>query len=85
MNHDIDFIGSRLHGGIRALNYKRRALIIGVDNRATEINRDTNLPFISRENIEHANKWINSVSKTEIHLPNDNINEWKSQFVNDKK
>lgn len=79
-SHEVDFIGSRLHGGIRALNFKRRALIIGVDNRATEINKDTNLPFLSRENIENANKWINSMFNTEIFLPNDNINEWKAQF-----
>lgn len=82
MNHNIDFIGSRLHGGIRALNFKKRALIIGIDNRATEINKDTNLPFISREKIEHLNHWINSASKTEIYLPNENINKWKSQFLN---
>lgn len=80
-NHNVDFIGSRLHGGIRALNFKRRALIIGIDNRATEINKDTNLPFLSRENIENANKWINSMFNTEIFLPNDNINEWKAQFL----
>ena len=72
---------SRLHGGIRALNFKRRTLIIGVDNRAIEINKDTNLPFMLRDNIEHVDKWINSVKKTEIILPNDHINEWKSQFL----
>lgn len=81
MNHNVDFIGSRLHGGIRALNFKRRTLIIGVDNRAIEINKDTNLPFMLRDNIEHVDKWINSVKKTEIVLPNDHINEWKSQFL----
>lgn len=81
VNRNVDFIGSRLHGGIRALNFKRRALIVGVDNRATEINKDTNLPFISRENIEYANKWINSMSNTEIFLPYDKINEWKAQFI----
>ena len=81
MNHNIDYVGSRLHGGIRALNFKRRTLIVGVDNRAIEINKDTNLPFILRDNIEHVDRWINSVKKTEIVLPNDHINEWKSQFL----
>lgn len=78
--HDIDFIGSRLHGGIHALNYKKRSLIIGVDNRAKEINKDTNLPFIDRNNIENLNSWIKGNTKTEIILPHDNIKEWKSQF-----
>ena len=81
INHNVDFIGSRLHGGIRALNFKRRALIIGVDNRATEINRDTNLPCVQRENIEDIDIWINKSSTTEIILPYENIQEWKGQFL----
>lgn len=81
-NHEIDYVGSRLHGGIRALNFRRRSLIIGVDIRATEINKDTNLPFVPGNNIECVNKWINSVKRTEIFLPHDNIKEWKSQFLN---
>ena len=79
-NHDVDFVGSRLHGGIRALNFKRRSLIIGVDNRALEINKDTNLPFIDRSRIEDIEKWVNRSFETEINLPYDNINEWKAQF-----
>ena len=78
--HDIDFIGSRLHGGIHALNYKKRALIIGIDNRAFEINKDTNLPFIERNKIENIEYWVNGSFDTEINLPWDNINEWKAQF-----
>lgn len=78
--HELDFVGSRLHGGIRALNFKRRTLIIGIDNRAIEINRDTNLPVINRENIESLDHWINACMPTEIVLPVDNILNWKSQF-----
>lgn len=78
--HDLDFIGSRLHGGIRALNYKRRTLIIGVDNRAKEINRDTNLPYLDRENIENLDSWINKRTETMVLLPEDSISEWKSQY-----
>lgn len=78
---NIDFIGSRLHGGIRALNHKRRTLIVGVDNRATEINKDTNIPFIHRDNIEGLESWINGNQSTEIRLPIDNILKWKQQFI----
>lgn len=80
-NNNVDYIGSRLHGGIRALNHKIRSLIIGVDNRATEINKDTNLPFIHRDNIENLSIWINGNMATIINLPIDNINKWKSQFI----
>ena len=81
-NHEIDYVGSRLHGGIRALNFKRRSLIIGVDNRAAEISKDTNLPYIPRDNMENVDKWVNTFAKTEIYLPQDNIKEWKAQFHN---
>lgn len=76
----LDYIGSRLHGGIRALNHKIRSLIIGVDNRATEIHKDTNLPFIKREEIDQLSQWINGNHGTEIFLPVENILEWKEQF-----
>lgn len=79
-SHQADFIGSRLHGGIRALNFGCRTLIIGIDNRAIEINRDTNLPVINRCQIESLDYWINSNYSTEIILPIENINNWREQF-----
>ena len=41
-------VGTRLHAGIRALQKGNQALILSVDNRATEINKDINIPVISR-------------------------------------
>ncbi|WP_431223031.1 polysaccharide pyruvyl transferase family protein [Serratia sp. L9] len=38
-NNSCDFVGTRLHAGIRALQNNRRTLIIGVDNRAEEKRR----------------------------------------------
>jgi hypothetical protein len=46
-----DFIGTRLHAGIYALQHGRRALILGVDNRTAEMGRDLNLAWIPREEI----------------------------------
>ena len=78
---DIDYVGTRLHGGIRALNYKRRAIIIAVDNRAIEIGHDTGLPVIKREDIEgNLAEMIQSEFETEITLPEENIAKWKAQF-----
>ena len=78
--HEVDFIGTRLHGGIRALQHKRRSIIIGIDNRATELNRDFNLPVVNQENISNLSKIINSNFKTEIILPKTNIQTFLSQF-----
>ena len=44
-HNDIDYIGTRLHAGIHALNSGRRAIIMAIDNRASEISKDTNLPI----------------------------------------
>ncbi len=77
----IDYIGTRLHGGIRALQYCKRTLIIGVDNRAIEIHKNTNLPVISRDNIEKIEDFINDDFKTSIKMPFNEINKWKKQFL----
>lgn len=77
---DCDYIGSRLHGGICALNYGIRTLVVGVDNRAAEIHKDTKLPFIKREDISMVDNWINSEQCIELELPWENISKWKSQF-----
>lgn len=45
---ECDVIGSRLHGGIRALHAGRRSVIIAVDNRARDIGRETSLPVIAQ-------------------------------------
>ncbi|ENP8354936.1 polysaccharide pyruvyl transferase family protein [Vibrio sp. B513a] len=79
--NDVDFIGTRLHGGIRALQHKRRTLIVAIDNRAIEKGKDFNLPVIHRDDV--ANKLqtlIDGEIVTKIKLKTDNIEKWKGQF-----
>jgi polysaccharide pyruvyl transferase WcaK-like protein len=80
LNLDVDYIGTRLHAGVRALQSKKRSLILAVDNRAIEISKDTNLPVVARDDFEGIKKWINSAYATQIQLPWDSINQWKKQF-----
>ncbi len=77
---DVDFLGTRLHGGIRALQHKRRTLIIEVDNRAVEIARDTGLPTIKRDDVAGIKNWIESTTPIKLTLPWENIKNWKAQF-----
>lgn len=81
MAGDIDYVGSRLHGGIRALQKKVRTIILGVDNRAKEKHKDFNLKVIDREDVEMLPDLINSSFETDINIPIENINKWKSQFI----
>jgi hypothetical protein len=79
-NNDSDYVGTRLHAGIRALQYERRTIIISIDNRANEMNKSHNIPIISRENIENLKSMIFCDFETKIELDENSIKEWKSQF-----
>ncbi|WP_261817989.1 polysaccharide pyruvyl transferase family protein [Vibrio gallicus] len=80
-NESLDFVGTRLHAGIRALQYKRRTLVVAVDNRATEKSKDFNLEIIQRSDLDtNLYEHINSKFETKIKLDQDSIYKWMSQF-----
>ncbi|MEZ9674769.1 polysaccharide pyruvyl transferase family protein [Vibrio breoganii] len=79
---NIDFVGTRLHAGVKALQFKRRSLIIGVDNRATEKKKDFNLPVIER--YKSKDDYLDSFNQkfnTEIQINDEAIKKWKEQFI----
>ena len=77
---ELDYIGTRLHAGIRAMQKRRRSIIISIDNRAREMGKDYNLNVIEREDIENLEEYLLSEFKTDIKLNLDNIKKWKEQF-----
>jgi len=80
-SEDIDYVGTRLHAGIRALQYQCRSIIIAVDNRGLEMGRDFNLPIITREEIEEKLEHrINENWGTSVKVDQEAINNWKQQF-----
>lgn len=79
---DVDYIGSRLHGGIFALQYARRTIILAIDNRASEMKKTYTIPCIERSEIDKLDSIINSNFSTKIQgLDFDKINKWISQFI----
>ena len=76
----VDYVGTRLHAGIRALQKKRRTIIIGVDNRANEKSKSFNLKVCDRHNSEDIEESIRTQLKTHIILPVENIAIFKDQF-----
>ncbi len=79
---EVDFVGTRLHAGIRSLQYGNRTIIVGIDNRAKEKKKDFNINVIERENVEkELSEVINSEFATEIIIPIKEIELWKSQFT----
>jgi Polysaccharide pyruvyl transferase len=76
----FDYIGTRLHGGVKCLLNRRRSLVIAIDNRAAEIAKDTNLPTAARADFDKIMRWIESPSPTRISLNTEVIEQWRSQF-----
>lgn len=79
-DEDLDFVGTRLHAGIRAMQKKRRSIILGIDNRALEKKKDFNLNVINRKDIDGLEDYLNSNIITEIKLDLNAIETWKNQF-----
>lgn len=79
-NEDVDYIGTRLHAGIRAIQHKKRALILSIDNRAKEISKDIGLNISSRNDFVNIQKFIESEYITKLKIPFEDIEKWKGQF-----
>jgi len=78
----INYIGNRLHSGIKCLTLNQPSMILSVDNRASEIGKSINLNVVARGNLSLLQKWIcNEYIPPSINLPFDNIEKWKTQFV----
>lgn len=79
--NDLDYVGTRLHAGIRAISKGHRSLIVAIDNRAECIGADTGLPTIRREDIHIAlRERLEGKMETKINMPWENIERWKGQF-----
>ena len=81
-NSEIDYVGTRLHGGIRALQKGRRTIIIGIDNRAIEIEKNINFNIVNFENLSELENRINSKWETELNIDEANITKWKKSILN---
>jgi polysaccharide pyruvyl transferase WcaK-like protein len=79
-NLDIDYVGNRLHAGIRALQKGRRAIIVEIDNRAREMGSDFGLPTVPRTEFSKLERMITECAEIAIRLPYQDIARWKDQF-----
>lgn len=77
---ELDYVGTRLHAGIRALQKKRRSIIISIDNRAQEMSADLNFKVLMRNDISSLAKELSKSYNTEINLNVSAIKSWKAQF-----
>lgn len=83
-SRDCDYVGTRLHAGIRALQKSRRSIIIGIDNRAIEMQKDIQLKVLQREKINELTDMIHDTSPVQLTQNWENIAAWKQQFKSSK-
>lgn len=79
---DIDFVGTRLHAGIFAMQHKVRSIILIVDNRARDMQKTYNINAIERNDINSLEQMIQSKFATDIKIDEEKIKAWKRQFTN---
>lgn len=75
-----EYVGTRLHAGIRALQKRRKALIIGIDNRALEMRNDIGLNVLERQRIDSLEEKIHEEMSVKLYLNFEAIRRWKTQF-----
>jgi len=80
-NKDVDYVGARLHGGIFCMHHKVRTIILSVDYRADDMQKNYNINCISRDDIDTIEKTINSEFETKINIDKEKINNWMKQFM----
>lgn len=78
---DIDYVGTRLHGGVYAMRHGKRTIIIAIDERAREINKCNNLNCVELDKVpDELEFMIQSEFATDVKMPFDEIQRWKAQF-----
>ena len=80
LTKDVDYVGTRLHAGIFAMQHFVRTIILIVDNRTRDMKETYDLIAMERNDIDQLEKMINSEFKTNIKIDEDKIQMWKSQF-----
>jgi polysaccharide pyruvyl transferase WcaK-like protein len=77
---DLDYVGNRLHAGIRAMQKGRRTVIVEIDNRARAMSEDFDVPTVARQDMEKLAAMIAGPFETHIKLPTQAIERWRDQL-----
>ena len=72
---NIDYVGTRLHAGIYAMQHNIRSIIISIDNRTKDMKLNYNLIKLDKNKIELLDDMINSEFETKINIDISKINK----------
>lgn len=82
--NEVDYVGTRLHGGVYAMQNKRRAIILSVDNRAKEFDK-YNINCMDQFDIHGIEEKINSDFATNVTIDYNVVHQWMNQFLPKEK
>lgn len=77
---NTEYVGTRLHAGIYAMQNNKRSIILAIDNRSRDMCKTYNLNIVDINEIDKLEGMINSEFKTNIEIDIEKINQWKQQF-----
>ena len=76
-----DYVGTRLHAGVRAHQLGAHSVIISIDNRAEEIAGDTGLPIVQRSAHSTFDREFRRREARKLILPTGQIDQWKTNVI----
>ena len=82
---DIDYVGTRLHAGLFAMQHKKKAIILAIDNRVRDMSEVYDLHVLERDDLSKLPELINSSFATDVKIKQANIDLWLSQFKGEQK
>jgi translation initiation factor 1 (eIF-1/SUI1) len=77
---DIEYVGTRLHGGMFAMQHKKRTITIAIDHRVRDMNAVYAINIIERNEMNKLADMIHSDFATDVRINQKNIDQWLSQF-----
>lgn len=77
---DVEYVGTRLHAGMYALQHRVRSVIITVDERVRSMRERYGITCIERGDIERLDVLINSNFSIDMNINEGAIVQWISQF-----
>lgn len=77
---EFDYVGTRLHAGVRALQVGVKSTIVAVDNRAREIARSTGLPVIGRGLKVADWSLVDDRNELRLVIPGQGVERWRESF-----
>ena len=81
LNEHVIYVGTRLHGGVFAMQHGIKSLILAVDHRATEIAKDVGIPILTDSFASGIERWLEgSLAFGPIRLPLANIRKWRDYW-----